>query len=120
MSDAGGAVARIHITYVTFVSIDEAERVARAVVRERLAACANLNAGAKSIFTWKGELLEERECIGVFKSTEDKLETLHARIIELHSYECPCVVSWPLSRGNIPFLKWIEESTQEGERAPVE
>lgn len=104
-------MSEIHITYVTFVSVEEAERVARAVVRERLAACANLTQGIKSIFEWKGELLEEQECIAVFKCTHAGLDALHARIVELHSYECPCVVSWALSAGNPLFLKWVEENT---------
>lgn len=101
----------VHITYVTFVSIGEAEKVARAVVREHLAACANLNPGLKSIFEWKGQMLEEQECIGIFKCSSERLEALHARIIELHSYDCPCVISWPIAQGNPNFLKWVEEST---------
>ena len=93
--------------YVTASDLDEARRIGRAVVEERLAACANILPGMVSIFRWEGEIQEANEAVLILKSHGDLLERLTARIKALHSYSVPCVVGLPIQGGNEAFLGWI-------------
>ena len=96
------------LVYVTAPSRNEAEKIAEAVVTERLAACANILDGITSIFHWEGKLCRENEALLILKTTDEKTDVLTARIKELHSYACPCIVVLPIEKGNPPFLEWIE------------
>ena len=96
------------LIYMTTPSRKEAEKIAEAVVTERLAACANILDGVTSVFHWEGKLCRENEAVLIFKTTEEKTTALTARIKELHSYECPCIVVLPIEGGNPAFLEWIE------------
>jgi periplasmic divalent cation tolerance protein len=98
--------------YVTAGSPEEADRLARTIVAERLAACANVIPGMRSVYWWEGELSEAAETVVVFKTRSDRFEALAARVKSLHSYECPCVVALPVTAGLAPYLEWIHsEST---------
>ena len=99
--------------YVTAGSSDEARRIAGAVVTERLAACANILDGMASIYRWQGAIAEDQEVVLILKTREALVERLTARVKDLHSYDCPCVVSWRIDGGNSDFLAWIEAETAE-------
>jgi periplasmic divalent cation tolerance protein len=92
---------------VTAADAAQAEKIARALVEERLAACANILPGMVSIFRWEGEIQEANEAVLILKSHGDLLERLTARIKALHSYSVPCVVGLPIQGGNEAFLGWI-------------
>ena len=98
--------------YVTASSRDEALDIGRTVVRERLAACANVIDGLTSVYWWEGAVQEDPETALVLKTRADRLEALTARVRELHSYTCPCVVALPVLGGNPDFLAWIREETR--------
>lgn len=95
------------LIYVTAPSRDEANKIAEAVVAERLAACANILEGITSVFHWDGKLCRETETLLILKTTEEKADALTERIKGLHSYECPCVVILPIEGGSPAFLEWI-------------
>ncbi len=99
--------------YVTAGSGDEARRIAGAIVTERLAACANILDGMASIYRWRGAIAEDKEVVLIFKTREALVERLTARVKDLHSYDCPCVVNWRIDGGNSDFLGWIEAETAE-------
>lgn len=98
--------------WVMCASPDEAKEIARAVVGERLAACANLLAPASSLYWWQGQLEEGREVPLVLKTRADLVAALTARIAELHSYDCPCVVALPIVEGHAPYLDWLMQETK--------
>jgi periplasmic divalent cation tolerance protein len=98
--------------YVTTSSPEEALRIGRAVVADRLAACANVLPGITSVYRWQGEVQEEGETALILKTRSDLVERLTARVKELHSYDCPCVVALPIAGGNPDFLQWIAEETR--------
>jgi len=100
------------LIYVTAANADEANRIAETVVTEHLAACANMLDGVTSLFRWDGKLCRENEAVLMLKTTQEQSGALMARIKELHSYECPCVVSLPIENGNPDFLKWIADSVE--------
>lgn len=97
--------------YMTAPDKETAGSIARVLVQERLAACANILDGATSLYWWKGEIEEARECLCVLKTTDASFPALEARVRELHPYETPCIVALPISFGSAPFLRWIEEET---------
>lgn len=100
----------VKLIYVTAPSKTEAEQIAEAVIAERLAACANFFDGVTSLFKWEGRLCRENETILILKTTADKVDSLTARIKELHSYDCPCIVALPVESGNFDFLNWVEQT----------
>jgi periplasmic divalent cation tolerance protein len=100
----------VKLVYVTAPDMAEAERIAEAVVSERLAACANFFDGVTSLFEWDGKLCREQEAILILKTTAEKTDALTARIRELHSYDCPCVVTLPIENGNPDFLNWVNKT----------
>ena len=97
--------------YVTASSRQEALSIGRAVVGERLAACANILDGMTSIYWWERSLQEEGEASLILKTRSDLIDRLTARIRELHSYACPCVVAMPIAAGNPAYLDWICQET---------
>ena len=101
------------LVYMTAGSLDEAERIGRALVAERLAACVNLLPAMQSIYRWKGELQQDAEVAMIAKTRTELVERLAERVLELHSYECPCVVAVPIEGGNPEFLEWVRKETDE-------
>lgn len=98
--------------YVTTSSREEALRIGRDVVAIRLAACANVLPGITSVYRWQGEVQEDGETALILKTRSDLVERLTARVKELHSYDCPCVIALPIVGGNPDFLRWIAEETR--------
>lgn len=101
------------LVYVTASSRDEALAIARAVVGERLAACANVLPPITSVFRWDGAAQEETETALLLKTRADLVERVSDRVRALHSYTCPCVVALPVTGGNPAFLDWIAEETRD-------
>ena len=98
--------------FVTASSAEEAGRIARAAVDERLAACANVIGPVASRYWWHGRVEEASEVLLIFKTRGDLLESLTARIRSLHSYTVPEVIGLPITGGNPEYLAWIDEATQ--------
>lgn len=100
------------LVYMTAGSLDEAEQIGRTLVSERLAACVNLLPAMQSIYRWEGEVRQEAEVVVIAKTRVDLVARLTERVVELHSYECPCVVALPVQGGNPAFLEWIRTETK--------
>lgn len=98
--------------YVTASSDEEALRIANAIVTERLAACANVVRGVTSMFWWEGRVQEGQEVTIILKTRDELVERLTDRVRELHSYDCPCIVAFPITGGNKAFLDWIIAETR--------
>jgi len=97
--------------YIAVPSREVAEKIARALVEERLASCVNIMAGVRSIYRWKGHVEAANEVVLIAKSRTALFERLEKRTKELHPYECPCIVAWPIEKGHQPYLDWIAEET---------
>lgn len=102
------------VVFSTTGTLDEAERIATALVERNLAACCNLVPQVRSLFKWEGELRNEEETLLIIKSQEQKFPELLAAIRSLHSYEIPEVISIPLSGGSEEYLDWIRRSLSPG------
>lgn len=97
--------------YAVFASVEEAERIGRAVVEERLAACINILAPIHSIYRWEGKLQTSEEVAAILKTSDRQVESLVTRIAALHSYDVPCVVTWPVERVLGSYAQWVEDNS---------
>ena len=95
--------------YAVFANAEEAERIGRAVVEERLAACINI-VPVRSIYRWRGAVETAEEAAALIKTTQDCASALMARIAELHSYDVPCIASWPVDKVLRSYSDWVEDS----------
>jgi periplasmic divalent cation tolerance protein len=104
-------VTAIVSVYAVFANAEEAQRIARIAVEERLAACANILGPCRSIYRWQGAVEEADEVAAIFKTRADKAEKLTARIAGLHSYDVPAIMVWPIGGAWPAYADWVERET---------
>ena len=104
-------MSAIASVYATFSDAAEAERIGRALVEEELAACVNILAPCRSIYRWKGKVEVAEEVAAIFKVAADRADALIARLGELHSYEVPAAVTWPITKSNPSYCAWVLENS---------
>ena len=97
--------------YAVFADAEEAERIGRTVVDERLAACVNILAPVRSIYRWQGKVESANEVAAILKTSETSVDRLIARIAALHSYDVPCIVTWPIDKVISGYARWVEENS---------
>jgi periplasmic divalent cation tolerance protein len=85
------------------------EKIAKALVEERLAACVNVSQ-VRSYFYWEGKSCDEIEELMIIKTDMKLVERFKARIKELHSYELPEIIIIPVVGGDERYLQWISQS----------
>ena len=95
--------------YVLFASAEEAERIGRTVVEERLAACINILGPVRSIYRWQGAVETSDEIAAILKTSHIEADALITRIAELHSYDVPCIVTWPIDKILRSYADWVED-----------
>ncbi len=101
-----------YLVYITAADEDEAKKIGRALVTEKLAACVNIHP-IQSIYRWQGKI-EEGEEVAILAKTRDTLvDRVIVRVKELHSYQVPDIIAWRIEKGNPEYLHWINESTEE-------
>jgi len=99
------------LVITTLPNADAAAELAKNVVGERLAACANLIPALRSIYKWQGKIQDENEVLILFKTRQVHYESLKARILELHPYEVPEVLAIPVEQGYAAYLDWLATET---------
>lgn len=102
------------VVHVIVGTREEAQAIARQVVGERLAACANMLGPMESTYWWNGALECAEEVLLLLKTRDSLFGKLADRIRGLHSYECPCIVAYPIEQGAPSFLAWIDAETLPG------
>jgi len=103
--------AAIVTVYATFADADEAERIARTLIEERLAACANILGTCRAIYRWQGAIEQGDEVSALFKTRADRAERLMARLAELHSYDVPAAVVWPIADALPGYADWVRSES---------
>jgi periplasmic divalent cation tolerance protein len=101
------------VIFVTVGNQDEALKISRSLVEEKLVACVNIVGQIRSLYWWKGEVCDEQEVLLVMKTSSAQFEPLQNRIRELHSYEVPEIIALPVERGLPDYLNWVVESTRQ-------
>jgi len=99
------------MVYITARDKKQARGIGKALVAERLAACANIFGGMNSFYFWEGRLCDDREAVLIVKTSHGLLNRLVKRVKALHSYSVPCIVALPIVGGNRDFLSWVKQET---------
>ena len=102
------------VVLVTASSAEEGARHGRALVEERLAACANVIGPIRSIYRWEGAVEEADEHLVVLKARGADVSALETRVRALHSYDVPEVLALPVTAGSAPYLAWLADATERG------
>ena len=97
--------------YITCANTKEAKKISSVLVRKKLIACANIFNNIQSVFSWKNKVNFSKEVIIMGKTTKKRQTKIISEVINLHSYDVPCIIFYKISSGNKEFLKWIINST---------
>jgi periplasmic divalent cation tolerance protein len=99
------------LVLITTASREEAEKIGRKLVEQRLAACVNILPGIRSIFCWQDKLSGEDEILLLVKSRRPRFPELAKTVKDLHSYSVPEIIAVPILEGAADYLRWINEVT---------
>ncbi|MET1125146.1 MAG: divalent-cation tolerance protein CutA [Archaeoglobaceae archaeon] len=97
--------------YVTTPSQEEAEKIARALLEKRLAACVNIFP-VRSMFWWEGKIETALEFAMIIKTKAEKFSEIRELVKSMHSYTVPCICEISVERGLREFLDWIDETVE--------
>jgi len=108
------------VVLVTCATEEEASRIARTLVGERLAACVSiLESPVRSVYRWKGRIQTAMEHLLVIKTRRSRVRALEAAVAGMHSYQTPEVIALPIAEGSRKYLAWVAESVQPERKAKV-
>jgi len=97
------------VAFSTVAQEADAQRLARAFVEQRLAACVNIVPGLTSVYRFQGQIESEREHLLIIKTRADRVEALRTALVSQHPYEVPELVVLGIETGHAPYLAWIDE-----------
>ncbi|OYT40458.1 MAG: cytochrome C biogenesis protein CcdA [Desulfurococcales archaeon ex4484_58] len=98
------------LVLITASNREEAENIARELVKDKLVACVNIVDNIKSIYWWKGEIEDSRESLLLVKTRINVFDRLVKKVKSIHSYEVPEIIALPIITGYKEYLKWLSES----------
>lgn len=105
---------KVLVVLVMTSSRREAGSIAKAVVKEKLAACVNMVPGVTSVFRWKGRVQISREVLLIMKTTVRRYSALEQRIRSLHSYQVPEILAVKIEKGAKQYIGWVQQETASG------
>lgn len=94
------------IVYIPCKNKKEAEKIAVALLKKHLIACANMYEST-SMYFWKEKFQKTGEVVLLAKTVEHTFEEIEKEVKKLHSYECPCILKWN-AEANKEYVKWVE------------
>jgi len=103
---------KVHLIYITAGNKEEAKTIGKELITSKLAACVNIIDNMNSLYMWEDELQDDNETILIAKTVEPHVPALIEKVKSIHSYDCPCVLSLPVSDGNQAFLNWIASKVE--------
>ncbi len=98
------------IILITAKDKSEADKIAKILIKNKLAACVNILTGIKSLFWWQGKIDQAKETLLIVKSKKEKFNRIVKLVKSVHSYEVPEIIAIPIVSGFKPYLNWIDES----------
>jgi periplasmic divalent cation tolerance protein len=99
------------VVYATAPAEEEAERIARALVENKLAACVNIVKNMRSIYRWQGKVEDEAEVLMIVKTRKKHFASIRDMVKQLHSYSVPEIIALPVVAGSEDYLAWLGEET---------
>jgi periplasmic divalent cation tolerance protein len=112
ISKKDGYIMTFNIIYITTKDKAEAEKIGKALVESKLAACVNIIDGMTAIYRWEGKIQEANEAILIAKTKETLVPELTEKVKSIHSYSCPCIIALPILGGSDEYLEWISSETK--------
>jgi periplasmic divalent cation tolerance protein len=103
------------IVLVTTGTREEAKKITRNLLDQKLIACANIMGPVSSLFWWKEKINQENEFLVLMKTRSALFEKLATAIKQIHSYEVPEIIAVPITKGEQSYLEWLNSSLREGE-----
>ena len=100
------------VVLITCPGAEESERIAIALLKERLAACVNIVPSITSFFWWTGKIHRANESLVIVKTKKSSLRQLVRTVKKMHQYENPEIIALPIIGGSKEYTKWIEEETR--------
>lgn len=108
-----GRETKYRVVLVTCGTLEEARKIARAVVEKHLAACVNIVTHAiESFYTWKEKVEDSSEYLLVIKTSAERLAELEKEVLDLHSYDTPEFLVLPVVAGSEAYLSWLGASVE--------
>ncbi|MEE9583941.1 MAG: divalent-cation tolerance protein CutA [Candidatus Brocadiales bacterium] len=105
-------MSEFSVVLITASSQEEARKIGRTMVEERLFACANIISPIQSIFHWEGKINDEKEVLLIAKTKTGLSDEVEKRVKELHSYTVPEILFLPVLRGSKDYLNWVDAETR--------
>jgi len=102
------------VVLMTTATREEAEKIARNLLNQKLIACANIVGPVSSLFWWKEKISQENEFLVLMKTSADLFEKLAATIKQMHSYEVPEIIAIPIANGEQTYLEWLSSCLRQG------
>ena len=104
-----------YIVFVTTPSLEVARALAKGILSDRLAACANVVPGIESHYWWDGKICQENEVLLILKTPAGSLAELESFVVMHHPYDTPEFVAWAIDKGSQKYLQWVNISTTRSE-----
>jgi periplasmic divalent cation tolerance protein len=101
-----------YVVYITAQNREEAEKIGRHLVKEKVAACVNIVDNIKSLFWWEKNMDEANECLLIAKTSVEKFKKLEETVKKVHSYQVPEIIALPVVAGSKDYLDWIKSSVK--------
>lgn len=103
------------VVYITAPNEEEAAKIAKILVEERLAGCVNIIKDIRSIYSWQGKLEDEKEVLMIVKTRLKLFSALTSKVKELHSYTVPEVIAMPIVDGSEEYINWLQKATRQNQ-----
>ncbi|MBI5182560.1 MAG: divalent-cation tolerance protein CutA [Nitrospirae bacterium] len=100
------------VIFVTTGTIDEARKIGKTLVEERLIACVNIIPLIESIFYWQEKVCNEKEALMIIKTRKPLIDDIIKRVISIHSYSVPEIIALPIISGSEDYIKWVKDVTR--------
>lgn len=99
-------------TYVVCANAEEATRIGKSLVEERLVACVNILPAIQSVYWWEEKITQSTEIAFIAKTLRTKFNDVQQKVLAMHSYDTPCIVALSVEEGNEKYLQWIKNEVR--------
>ena len=98
------------IIYITTSGVEEARKIAKTLLEDKIVACANIIPVMESIYWWEGNLEEDTESVLLVKTRSELVDKVIDRVKEIHTYQTPCALEIQIKKGSEDYLNWLENA----------
>lgn len=105
------------LVYVTTKNEEEAKAIGKALLERKLVSCANI-LPITSLYRWEGNIEDDTEAALLLKTFDAHYDAVEQAIKKTHSYDVPCIIAWPLPKGNKEYIKWSKHECTSAQTTP--